>query len=101
MASATKITKSGSQPNPSPPIYRLLTPGPAAEVLGIPEGTLAQWRCQRRGPPFIKLEGRLVRYRARDLVHRRALRHRRDSGLFVAISELMVFPEVNAIETIR
>jgi len=46
---------------------RLLSPAQAAEVLGIPEGTLAQWRSQRRGPPFIKLEGRLVRYRARDL----------------------------------
>jgi excisionase family DNA binding protein len=46
---------------------RLLTPAQAAEVLGIPEGTLAQWRSQRRGPPFIKLEGRLVRYRTRDL----------------------------------
>ncbi|MGD1212142.1 MAG: helix-turn-helix domain-containing protein [Candidatus Acidiferrales bacterium] len=46
---------------------RLLTPAQAAEVLGIPEGTLAQWRSQRRGPTFIKLEGRLVRYRVRDL----------------------------------
>lgn len=49
------------------PIGRLLTPKQAAEVLGVPEGTLAQWRSQRRGPAFIKLEGRLVRYRARDL----------------------------------
>ena len=46
---------------------RLLTPAQAAELLGVPEGTLAQWRSQRRGPAFIKLEGRLVRYRARDL----------------------------------
>lgn len=46
---------------------RLLTPKEAGEFLGIPEGTLAQWRSQRRGPPFVKLEGRLVRYRAMDL----------------------------------
>jgi hypothetical protein len=45
----------------------LLTPAKAAEFLGIPEGTLAQWRSQRRGPPFIKLESRLVRYRQSDL----------------------------------
>jgi len=46
---------------------KLLTPREAAEILGVPEGTLAQWRSQRRGPPYIKLEGRLVRYRTSDL----------------------------------
>jgi excisionase family DNA binding protein len=45
----------------------LLTPGQAAEVLSVPRGTLAQWRSQRRGPAFVKLEGRLVRYRSTDL----------------------------------
>jgi excisionase family DNA binding protein len=45
----------------------LLTPAKAAEFLGVPTGTLAQWRSQRRGPPYIKLEGRLVRYRHSDL----------------------------------
>jgi len=45
----------------------LLTPKEAAEFLGIPSGTLAQWRSQRRGPPYIKLEERLVRYRRSDL----------------------------------
>ncbi len=47
--------------------HRLLTPAQAAEFLGVPEGTLAQWRSQRRGPAFVKLEGRLVRYRTNDL----------------------------------
>lgn len=45
----------------------LLTCREAAEFLGVPEGTLAQWRSQRRGPSFVKLEGRLVRYRLADL----------------------------------
>ncbi len=45
----------------------LLTPKEAAELLGIPESTLAQWRSQRRGPPYIKMELRLVRYRLSDL----------------------------------
>ena len=45
----------------------LLTPKQAAEFLGIPSGTLAQWRSERRGPPYIKLEDRLVRYRRADL----------------------------------
>jgi hypothetical protein len=44
-----------------------LTPREAAGFLGIPVGTLAQWRSQRRGPPYIKLEERLVRYRISDL----------------------------------
>ena len=45
----------------------LLTPKQAAEFLGVPKGTLSQWRSQRRGPPYIKLEGQLVRYRLADL----------------------------------
>jgi len=45
----------------------LLTPKQAAGYLGLPEATLAQWRSQRRGPPYIKLELRLVRYRRADL----------------------------------
>lgn len=45
----------------------LLTPKEAAEFLGLPESTLAQWRSQRRGPLYVKLESRLVRYRRSDL----------------------------------
>jgi excisionase family DNA binding protein len=63
MATASKL---GTVPG-APRTTRLLTPKEAAEFLGIPEGTLAQWRSQRRGPMFVKLEGRLVRYRSADL----------------------------------
>ena len=45
----------------------LLTPNDAADFLSISPETLAQWRSQQRGPHFIKLEGRLVRYRLTDL----------------------------------
>lgn len=45
----------------------LLTCPEAAEFLGVPVGTLAQWRSQRRGPQYVKLENRLVRYRIADL----------------------------------
>lgn len=48
-------------------VESLLTAKQAAELLGLPEATLAQWRSQRRGPPYIKLELRLVRYRRADL----------------------------------
>lgn len=46
---------------------QLLTPAQAAEFLGVSLDTLAQWRSQRRGPSYIKLEGRLVRYRIAGL----------------------------------
>jgi predicted DNA-binding transcriptional regulator AlpA len=45
----------------------LLTPRQAAEFLGLPESTLAQWRSQRKGPLYVELESRLVRYRSSDL----------------------------------
>lgn len=45
----------------------LLTPTQAGEFLSVPETTLAQWRSQRRGPLYVKLESRLVRYRRSDL----------------------------------
>lgn len=46
---------------------RLLTPEEASEYLGIPQKTLANWRSERRGPQFVKLESRLIRYRLVDL----------------------------------
>jgi excisionase family DNA binding protein len=45
----------------------LLTPDEAADFLSLSTETLAQWRSQRRGPNYIKLEGRLVRYRTAEL----------------------------------
>jgi len=51
------------------PLARLLTSKEAADILGVPEGTLAQWRSQKRGPIYLKLEDRLVRYRRCDLEH--------------------------------
>ena len=45
----------------------LLTPDRAAEFLSVSPETLAQWRSQQRGPAYIKLEARLVRYRLSDL----------------------------------
>lgn len=46
---------------------RLLTPSETSEYLnGIPLGTLAQWRSQRTGPPYLKI-GKHCRYRVSDL----------------------------------
>jgi predicted DNA-binding transcriptional regulator AlpA len=41
---------------------RLLRP----RELGVPVGTLANWRSARTGPPFVKV-GRHVRYRIGDV----------------------------------
>jgi len=44
----------------------LLTPDEVSRLLGIPPGTLANWRYQGHGPAFVRL-GRHVRYRACDV----------------------------------
>lgn len=38
------------------------TSAEVAEVLGVPEKTLREWRCRGIGPEYLKI-GRYVRYR--------------------------------------
>ena len=45
---------------------KLLTTPEAAEILGIKHNSLEVWRCQGRGPKYIKIEG-AIRYRLSDL----------------------------------
>lgn len=45
----------------------LLTAEDVADVTGLSTETLAQWRSQRRGIPFIKISRNCVRYRQDDL----------------------------------
>lgn len=45
----------------------LVSPKRAAEILGRPEGTLRYWRSIGVGPPWIKLEGRVL-YDEADLI---------------------------------
>jgi excisionase family DNA binding protein len=53
-----------------PPVYSdvvpLLTPAELGDYLGVPLGTLANWRYQGRGPAYVRF-GRHVRYRATDI----------------------------------
>ncbi len=44
----------------------LLTAEQVAELTGLSTETLAQWRSQRRGIPYLKI-GRAVRYDATDV----------------------------------
>lgn len=48
------------------PKDEVLTPGDVAELLKIPERTLADWRYRHEGPPFHKA-GRHVRYLADEV----------------------------------
>ena len=47
----------------------LLTPEDVARITGLSVETLAQWRSQRKGIPFLKLSRNVVRYREADLDH--------------------------------
>jgi excisionase family DNA binding protein len=46
---------------------RLLTVEEVAEVTGLSVETLAQWRSQKRGIPYVKISRNCVRYRQSDL----------------------------------
>lgn len=45
----------------------LLTPEEVAGITGLSTETLAQWRSQRRGIPYLKIGRNVVRYRQSDL----------------------------------
>ena len=44
----------------------LMDAAEVSEYLGVPTGTLANWRYQHRGPAFVRV-GRHVRYRVEDV----------------------------------
>lgn len=59
----------------------LLTAEDVARVTGLSVDTLAQWRSQRRGIPFVKISHNCVRYRQSDLddwIERRIVRTPQD-----------------------
>lgn len=45
----------------------LLTTEEAADVLGVSPRTMEGWRVKDQGPKFLRIGGRLVRYRREDL----------------------------------
>lgn len=44
----------------------LLTSAEAEKILGLRRGTLGSWRCRKRGPAFVRVEGS-VKYDRKDL----------------------------------
>jgi hypothetical protein len=68
-----------------------LSPGDASVFLGIAKRTLENWRMnypkgRQPGPRFSKLNGRVVRYRVRDLIDWME-RHACDAGAADATAE--------------
>lgn len=54
------------EPRPLNEMAALLTPEQVSGYLGVPLGTLANWRYQGRGPAYLRV-GRHVRYRTQDV----------------------------------
>jgi predicted DNA-binding transcriptional regulator AlpA len=69
MASALQIDKHRSDRGPVPAAASspLLTAEDVAAITGLSVETLAQWRSQRKGIPFLKLSRNVVRYQQGDL----------------------------------
>lgn len=47
-----------------------LRPSRVTEEYGVPEQTLANWRCQGRGPSYVRVSARLIYYDRNDLERR-------------------------------
>ena len=45
-----------------------LNTGQAADWLGVKESTLVDWRVDRKGPPWIEISPRCIRYAMEDLI---------------------------------
>ena len=54
-------------PAKSHTLSRLLTPNDVAVITGLSTETLAQWRSQGRGIPFVRMSRNRVAYRQADL----------------------------------
>ena len=68
MTSAAKLVQVPARSTPAQEQRsRLLRAEDVAEITGLSIETLAQWRSQRKGIPFMKLSRNCVRYQQADL----------------------------------
>lgn len=68
MATTPKLVQAASRPiQEREKRGRLLRAEDVAEITGLSMETLARWRSQRKGIPFLKLSRNCVRYQQADL----------------------------------
>jgi predicted DNA-binding transcriptional regulator AlpA len=67
MSIAAKLAQVPRLPTPREETGRLLRAEDVARITGLSVETLAQWRSQRRGIPFVKISRNCIRYRQADL----------------------------------
>ena len=69
MANATNLERARRPRDKAPQAAasRLLTSEDVSEQTGLSVETLAQWRSQKRGIPYVKISRNCVRYRQTDL----------------------------------
>lgn len=63
----TMLTRTSVAPGSSQPAPPLLTEVEAAAYLKLTRRALQAWRYQGRGPRFVKISARAVRYQQQDL----------------------------------
>jgi predicted DNA-binding transcriptional regulator AlpA len=67
MVNETQLERTHRQERNVEAAARLLTAHDVAELTGLSVETLAQWRSQRKGIPYVKISRNCVRYRQSDL----------------------------------
>jgi excisionase family DNA binding protein len=67
MANGTQLERADRPERHAGAAARLLTADDVAELTGLSVETLAQWRSQRKGIPYVKISRNCVRYRQSDL----------------------------------
>jgi len=64
MAESIRITKEAEVKDVT---LKLLAEKQVAEIYGFSLGTLRNWRVLRQGPRFLKINGKMIRYRINDI----------------------------------
>ncbi|WP_339865106.1 helix-turn-helix transcriptional regulator [Paremcibacter congregatus] len=67
MTPTTKTSLSIPTPVTSAWLDKAITTREASDLLSIPVTTLTTWRSRQKGPGFLKLAGKTVRYQRRTL----------------------------------
>ena len=67
MASAPKSERMNGRATVQPTLGQLLTSEEVSSIVGLSIETLAQWRSQKRGIPYLKISRNCVRYLQADL----------------------------------